>query len=92
MAARRSVRAEVPARGGTKCTCKPVLLIAVVILATIGVYAMVSGFVMQFNASAPMTTTSMLTIMAWYLGGIIALVLAKMAKWKAFCCCMKHKG
>lgn len=85
MAARRSVKV-VPAARGTKCTCKPALMVVALLLMVAGIYALANGFRLHFLGGA-----DIVTIIGWYFGGALAVLLAKMAKWKAFCC-MKHKN
>ncbi|MFH1631086.1 MAG: hypothetical protein ABIA21_02590 [Candidatus Aenigmatarchaeota archaeon] len=79
MAARRRI-ANVKAAPRRKCN--PALLIIVLILGTLGIYALLNGFIMHFNGIA-----DTLNILAWYLGGVLALMLAKLSALKSCGCC-----
>ena len=73
-----------------KCKCNWAWWIISLILMTIGLWVLVTGFVMQFNSTAALATVAQ-AVMPWYFAGILIFGLGKMAKWKCFGACMMHK-
>ena len=73
-----------------KCSCNMGMWIVSIILMTVGLWTVVSGFVIQFGiGSVPIATVAQ-AVMPWYFVGLLFLGFGKMAKWKAFCACNAH--
>jgi len=73
-----------------KCECHWGWWIVSLILMTIGFWALVTGFLMQFNSTEALATTAQ-TVMPWYFAGFLVFGLGMMAKWKSFGACSMHK-
>ena len=56
-----------------------------IILWTIGIYSLATGFISHFNYRAAGV------VLLWYFIGIVLIALGKIAKWKAYECCNSHK-
>ncbi len=72
-------------RGGKKCTCNLGYMIVAWVLIALGIWALATAFIAQFNAAAPMAT-----LLGWYFGGVVLVGIAKMLKWKGHGMCPVH--
>lgn len=78
--------AKANAAKSAKCTCNPGWLILALIFFSVGLYAVVGGFVGQFTGSQ-----SSQYILAWYFVGFLLIAIGKMLKWKSHGTCPVHK-
>lgn len=72
-----------------KCSCNWVLWIIALILMTVGLWCLVTGFVMQFQSAATTLMATAQAVMPWYFVGFLLFGLGKIAKWKT-CMCPMH--
>jgi len=56
----------------------------------LGIWALVAGFVTQFDSVAPASMATAQVVVPWYFGGVLLVGLGKMAKWKSCGVCMAH--
>lgn len=76
-------RRQAPA-ASNKCNCNFGWALIALILFTIGLYGVAGGFIGQLGGAA----WSM--VLPWYFIGLLLVMLAKMAKWKAHGTCRVH--
>ncbi len=70
---------------GKKCTCNIWMTLLALVLIAVGLYFIVGGFAAQ--SSNP---SDYLTVIGWYIVGLIAIMLGKMCKWKGHMTCPVH--
>jgi hypothetical protein len=69
----------------SKCNCNVGFIVLAVILGTLGIYSLATGFISHFNYRAAGV------VLLWYFVGVVLMALAKMSKYKAYCGCSAHK-
>lgn len=68
-----------------KCSCNLGYLIVGIVLAALGLWMLASAFIGQLQGMMAQA------VLPWWLGGVVLVMLAKMAKWKSCGMCMAHK-
>lgn len=72
------------AKESMKCTCSPGYFLAALVLYTLGLWALVSGLLLQWNYA------DATRILPWYFLGFLLAGLGKFAKWQACVACPVH--
>lgn len=75
---------------GAKCTSRPVWGVVAAIVAAVGIFMAIQGFVMQLSLQGVLDATMVSWTIAYYFVGVVLIGAAKMLKWKSHAMCPVH--